>query len=103
MVRCDMELTIFRAAADGDLDAVKRLVGEGVSVDAANQRGFSPLHMAAWNAHLEVVKYLVSQGADVGVTDADGETALDYASHDWHELHADVASYLRSVGAGVDA
>ena len=57
-----------------------------------------PLTDAAKAGEWEVVRSLVAQGTDVNVADADGTTALHWAS-----LHADVESVELLIGAGADA
>jgi hypothetical protein len=42
----DLNENIFTAAGDGHLDVVQRLVAGGVSVNAQDDFGYSPLHAA---------------------------------------------------------
>ena len=58
------ESEIVWAARDGQLDEVKRLHTQGVSV-SAESRGFSPLRLAAAWGHEDVVLYLIENGADL--------------------------------------
>ena len=51
----DVSLALVRAAASGDLDAVKSLLASGADVNSANESGQTPLILAAVMGHGEVV------------------------------------------------
>ena len=59
-----MEGPIYRAAFDGDLATIRRLLAEGVDLEACNDMGQTPLHLAIENGNVEVVKFLLEAGAD---------------------------------------
>ena len=66
---------IWVAASDGDLERVKHLVEvEGVSVNAQDEVGYSPLHAAASYGEIQVLEYLLARGGDVTIKDEDGDT-----------------------------
>lgn len=50
---------MHKAAAEGQLDVLKKLVDEGKSPHERNKLGLTPLHFAALFGHLNVVRYLV--------------------------------------------
>jgi len=52
---------------------VRLLLREGAYVDAADQRGRSPLHYAAYLGHSDVIRDLVQYGANVNATDTQVE------------------------------
>jgi hypothetical protein len=52
---------LITAATFGDIDELRRLLGNGANVRAS---GNSPLQLAAGNGHLEALKILVDNGAD---------------------------------------
>ena len=67
------------------LAVVKYLVGQGASLTAKDDYGYTPLHLAAAGDHgyspgaggqLAIVKYLVGQGASLTATDTGGITIL---------------------------
>lgn len=67
---------IWIACADKDLDRVKQLIQEGVSVDAQDDHGYSALHAAASYDALPILTFLLDGGAKVDIADEDGESAL---------------------------
>ena len=112
------------AARDGYKEIVELLIAEGANVNANNQYGYTPLHLATtkevaallisngadvnakidegWtslhsavaNGHKEVVEVLIAKGADVNAKDDDGDTPLLYAYSHW-----EIANLLRKHGA----
>lgn len=61
------------------LAALERLLQEGVALDAAEQRGFTPLHLAALHGLLRVVQRLLREGADRGRRDTLNRTPHEIA------------------------
>jgi len=55
------------------------LMGQGLDINAADNRGRTALHGAALQGFDEVVEALVERGADLGALDQDGLTPLDHA------------------------
>lgn len=67
------------AAQEGDLEKVKALVGEGISINEFDaDLGWTPLHYAVNGEHFDVAAYLIEQGADVNAhrEETIGETPL---------------------------
>jgi ankyrin repeat protein/ppGpp synthetase/RelA/SpoT-type nucleotidyltranferase len=74
------------ACGKGDLQSVKRLLKDGVDVNAKDDYGWTALHYASQNGHDKVVEQLlVKDGVDVNATDNDGLTALRCASQGGHD------------------
>jgi ankyrin repeat protein len=72
--------TIHAAAMDGDLNAVRALIaGDSTLVNARDEAGNTPLHLAAWRGRQNVAEYLLSHGAHVNATNSGGETPLHWA------------------------
>lgn len=64
------------AACNNDLDEVKRLLEEGVSIDVQDEKGFTALMCAASYYYEELEIYLLEQGANTEKRDNYGFTAL---------------------------
>ena len=66
------------AAAAGLMAPLEALLArsEEVEVDAADERGYTALVLAAQGGHVEAIEALVAQGAEVNVADKAGNTAL---------------------------
>jgi len=60
---------LHRAAADGDVAAIERLVAGGAEVEARDRNGRTPLHVAAFASHEEAVRALAEAGADLDALD----------------------------------
>ena len=76
---------------NGHRDVVQELVARGANLEATDNDGKTPLHLACLNGHLDVVQELVARGAGLFVTADDGKTAFDYA---FDRGHNNVVDYL---------
>ena len=72
------ETELAEAAMRNELQAMERLIAEGVSADAKGgfQNGQPALHLAAIGGHLDALKLLRRHGANLEATDSGGWTAL---------------------------
>ena len=58
---------IFKAARKGDSSRVSSLLLSGISPDAQDRRGMTPLHFAAIGGHAEIIKTLLAKGANLNL------------------------------------
>jgi len=59
-------LSLFEAAAAGEIERVERLIGESPeTVNGYSPDGWTPLHLAAFFGHAKIVELLLAHGADV--------------------------------------
>ena len=73
-------VSLHKAALDGDLSLVERLLDNGFKVDSVDEDGRTPLIYAAYNGHTNVIKKLIQKGAFVNFTDQQGRTPLMMAA-----------------------
>jgi|GEM_PF-5182243 len=93
-------MSLYIAAQNGDVAAVKHLVQLGADVNQATSDGaFTPLLIAADKGHLGVVIVLVDNGANVNQADKCGFVPLSIAAF---EGHLDMVQYLVNQGADVN-
>jgi hypothetical protein len=57
------------AAKKGDVEAVKKLISQGASVNEKDYKGDTPLDWAASEGHTAIIELLVTNGADVNERD----------------------------------
>jgi len=65
----DDDARLVEAAARGDLDSVKQLLGRGVDVDSRDAQGRTAVTAAVYADDLEMVQTLIEAGADVDIQD----------------------------------
>jgi len=72
---------LHRAAADGNVDEMARLIDAGADVHPYDELSRAPLHYAAEEGHCEAAAWLLAHGADVNANEVDkiGETPLSLA------------------------
>ena len=72
--------TLWKAAAEGDLDQGRLIVRKGVDVNMMTEKNrCTPLMLAVKRNRVLMVKFLLEQKASAAVVDADGKSALQYA------------------------
>ncbi len=72
----EVQLYLLEAARAGDLALVAGLLEAGATPEVADDRGYTPLILAAYHGHGAVVDKLLGAGADPCRGDARGNTAL---------------------------
>lgn len=70
---------LCKAAFDGDMEALTKLVNEGVDLNIADYDSRTALHLAACEGRKEMVMWLLNNGASCNVSDRYGFTPLDDA------------------------
>ena len=71
---------IREAARQGNIEAVKQYLADGVDVNAKDDWGKTPLHSTAEMRRKEIAELLIANGADVNAKDSWGITPLHYAT-----------------------
>ena len=92
-----VDLPLIEAVRAADRDRVRRLVAEGVDVDAPQGDGATALHWAAHRDLVDVAGLLAGAGADVDAADDHGVTPLALAC-----LNASAAMVDLLLAAGAD-
>ena len=85
------DIPLWKAARDGNIEAVRQHLAAGTDVDAEDKGGRTPLRYTALKGHKEIAELLIAKGADVNAKTNDGETPLDYAK-------GEIADLLRKHG-----
>ncbi|CAA9995629.1 unnamed protein product, partial [Nesidiocoris tenuis] len=79
---------------------IKWLVNEGIDVNARNNYGIAPIHVAVRVWSLPLVQLLYELGADIHQQSNSGYNALHYAAT---EISWDIVDWLMDHGADVEA
>ena len=87
------------AAADGDIEAVKKFLAVGTDVNTKDGWEWTPLHYAAIRGHKEIAELLIAKGANVNAKEQDGYTPLHLARRG----HKEIVELLIAAGADVNA
>lgn len=82
------------------LHVLEKLKELGADIDARDEDGFAPIHLAAWEGNPEVIEKLHALGADLEVTDAEGATAM-HAAANYGKLNA--VMKLHELGASFES
>lgn len=94
-------ISIEEAAAIGDIDRIKELIGSGVRVGAFDSLSYmTPLHRAAMEGQKSAVELLLAEDAPINERDIPLNTPLTYAVINNHK---DIAELLIDNGANVNA
>ena len=86
---------IREAARQGNSEAVKQYLADGVDVNAKDDWGKTLLHSTAEMRRKEIAELLIAEGADVNAKDDEGDTPLYYAHR---RVYTEVAALLRKHG-----
>jgi ankyrin repeat protein len=83
-----------------DMSKVQDLLERGADLEAKNEEGWTPLHLASYKDNIETTKLLIDAGADVEAKDNHGMTPLHWATN-WN--HIEIAKLLLDAGVDVEA
>jgi ankyrin repeat protein len=90
--------TVWKAAAYGDFDALKRYADESPGIlSTPDADGYHCLQWAALNNRVAVITYLLDQGSDINAVDATGQTALH-----WTAVRGAIPALETLLRAGAD-
>jgi uncharacterized protein len=83
------------------IEAVKYCIELGDDVNAADNRGYTALHGAAYLGNNEMVNYLVSRGAKADAKSKQGDTVADMANGPtrFGQPHLDTVALLEKLGS----
>jgi ankyrin repeat protein len=95
-------LSLFEAAALGDVAVVRRKLTEGWEIEDRGGDGFAPLHLAAHFGQLEVARLLLERGADRNAVAANDSRVTPLHSA-VSARHRDLAGLLLALGASANA
>ncbi len=88
-------VALRKAAENGNLDELRRLISKGGDVNASGRKGYTALHHASYEGRTDCVKYLLSiKDTNVNKEDESGLTPL-------HRSHPDCVSLLLAA-PGID-
>ncbi|OGT38463.1 MAG: hypothetical protein A3K00_07415 [Gallionellales bacterium RIFOXYD2_FULL_52_7] len=74
----------FEATETGNRTAVALFMEAKINTEIRDNRGWTPLMMAAFNGHEEIIGLLIQHGADVNALDSGGNSALHWAAFGGH-------------------
>jgi|WetSurMetagenome_2_1015567.scaffolds.fasta_scaffold384122_2 uncharacterized protein len=90
------EVDFIDAAAQGDIDSVRRFLDNGINPDTQGLKGWTALRMAAVKDKFDIARELLEKGARVDASNYTGQTALMMACF---YGHYDMVLLLLSYGA----
>jgi ankyrin repeat protein len=74
--------TLHKAANAGDVNVLKLVLSKkGTAVNARDEHGVCPLHLAASHGHAAAAALLLKHGAVIDLEDSSGRTPLHYAAN----------------------
>lgn len=95
----DVNQELGNAVLAGDKGRVTFLIEKGADVNAADNQGFRPLHVAAKTRHADMIEVLAKNGAQPNLRDNNKETPLLYAIM---RNHVPSIKALKAAGADLE-
>ena len=90
---------MLRACEIGDIQLIEKLSVNEDLINEKNNKGWSPIIVAAYHGHVEVIKYLVCKGGLINDQSNNGTTVLMYAK-DYLEKTGDVSVIQEIIDMG---
>ncbi|KAJ4484817.1 ankyrin [Lentinula edodes] len=83
----DSDNTLHGLAITGDVSKLETLVAldPDININALDEFGYTPLHLACDRGNPEIARFLLSRGADTSIKDPDDMTPLELAQTAGHE------------------
>jgi ankyrin repeat protein len=81
----DPDMRLIDAVWSGNLEEINKLIARGVSVDAKDDSGWTPLIWAAWSGREAVCRLLIENKAPIEAKDCRGWTTLIVAANNAKE------------------
>lgn len=81
-------------------EEIKILIDAGADINARDNFGHTPLHLASWNGDLEIVEALIAAGANAKAIDNSGRTPLH---NPINHGSSEIVKVLIAAGANVNA
>ena len=94
----DTKKGLFQAVIFGNRAELRRIIKNGIEVNAKDSDGWTPLMIATDRGDIETVKLLIELGADVNLLNSDGESALMLSAYCDNEK---IGRFLIEKGASV--
>ena len=79
------KISIHQAAKDGNIEAVKLDLADGMDVNTKDDNGRTPLHYATEEGQKETAELFIAAGADVNAKNNLGGTPLHFAAFGGHK------------------
>jgi hypothetical protein len=77
LTSCATPTALHEAAARGDASQIDRCMKRGMSVNAQDEDGNTPLHHAYYHNRTDIIDRLIAYGADPTIRNNDGDTPSD--------------------------
>ena len=81
---CGSDIDVWQAAINGNEASVKKYIESGGNINAQNEFGATPLHIAANSGNLAIAKLLIAQEADLNLLYEESQTPLHLAAGGGH-------------------
>jgi len=83
--------TTHNIANSGDADKIKTMLQDNPDyISSTDDKGWTPLHTAAYNGQKNLIKLLMANGAEINAIAKDGVTPIDVAAMNGHRDAVDL-------------